>query len=196
MITGDIGVSPVAESYMTGFSQTNHTGYATSPQVTGFMYAANMAPPTPAKMTTAISDMQTAYTDAAGRPAGIGATNLNLGSGTLNANSLAPGTYTWGTGVSIAGDITLNGGANDVWIFQVSGTLNESNGKHVILSGGAVAKNVFWQVSGAVTLGTTSTFNGNILGKTGITLQTGATLNGRALAQTLVALQKATVKKP
>jgi hypothetical protein len=195
VITGDIGVSPVAESYMTGFSQTNGTGYATSPQVTGFMYAANMAPPTPAKMTTAIADMQTAYTDAAGRPAGIGA-NLNLGAGTLNGNTLVPGTYTWGTGVSIAGNITLSGGASDVWIFQVSGTLNESNGKQVVLSGGALAKNIFWQVSGAVTLGTTAHFEGIILGKTGITLQTGATMNGRALAQTLVALQKATVTKP
>jgi hypothetical protein len=196
VITGDIGVSPVAESYMTGFSQTNGTGYATSPQVTGFMYAANMAPPTPAKMTTAIADMQTAYTDAAGRPAGIGVTNLNLGAGTLNGNTLVPGTYTWGTGVSIAGNITLSGGASDVWIFQVSGTLNESNGKQVVLSGGALAKNIFWQVSGAVTLGTTAHFEGIILGKTGITLQTGATMNGRALAQTLVALQKATVTKP
>jgi hypothetical protein len=195
VITGDIGVSPVAESYMTGFSQTNHTGYATSPQVTGFMYAANMAAPTPAKMTAAISDMQTAYTDAAGRTAGVGP-NLNLGAGTLNGNTLAPGTYTWGTGVSITGDIWLSGAANDVWIFQVAGTLNESSGKGVILAGAAQAKNIFWQVSGAVTLGTTSHFNGILLGKTGITLQTGATMTGRALAQTLVALQKATLTKP
>ena len=194
VITGDIGVSPVAESYMTGFSQTNHTGYATSPQVTGFMYAANMAPPTPAKMTTAISDMQTAYTDAAGRPAGPPA-NLNIGGGTLAGNTLTPGTYTWGTGVNITGDITLSGTASDVWIFQVAGTLNLANSKSIILSG-AQAKNIFWQVAGAVTLGTASQFKGTVLGKTGITLQTGATMNGRALAQTLVALQKATVTKP
>jgi hypothetical protein len=195
VITGDIGVSPVSESYMTGFSQTNHTGYATSPQVTGFMYAANMAPPTPAKMTTAISDMQTAYTDAAGRAAGIGP-NLNLGAGTLNGVTLAPGTYTWGTGVSITGNITVAGAASDVWIFQVAGTLNESSGKSVILAGGVQAKNIFWQVSGAVTLGTNSHFNGILLGKTGITLQTGATMTGRALAQSLVALQQATVATP
>ena len=192
-ITGDIGVSPVAESYMTGFSQTNGTGYATSPQVTGFMYAANMAPPTPAKMTTAISDMQTAYTDAAGRPL---PNFLNLGAGTLSGNTLAPGLYKWGTGLIITGNITISGAADDVWIFQVSGTLTESNGIHVILGGAAQAKNIFWQVSGAVILGTTSVFKGNILGQTGITLLTGATMSGRALAQSAVTLQQAIVVKP
>lgn len=196
VISGNIGVSPVAESYMTGFSQTNATGYALSTQVKGFMYAANMAPPTPAKMTTAISDMETAYNDAAGRRQGAGATNLNVGAGTLSAKTFIAGTYTWKSGVNIAGDITISGAANDVWLFQISGTLTESNGMHVILANGAQAKNIFWQVAGAVTLGTTAHFEGNILGKTGITLQTNASMNGRALAQTLVALQKATVTKP
>ena len=195
VITGDIGVSPAAESYMTGFSQTNHTGYATSPQLAAgsYMYAANMAPPTPAKMTTAIADMQTAYTDAAGRPT---PDFTNLATGTLSGLTLVPGLYKWTTGVAITGNITISGGANDVWIFQVAGTLNEGNGVSVTLGGAAQAKNIFWQVSGAVTLGTTSHFKGNILGKTGITLQTGANMNGRALAQTLVALQQATVTKP
>jgi hypothetical protein len=198
VITGDIGVSPAAESYMTGFSQTDGTGYATCGQVTGFMYAANMAPPTPAKMTTAISDMQTAYTDAAGRTL---PDNLNIGSppGTIGASTppLAPGLYKWGTGVAITGNITISGAADDVWIFQVSGTLNVSSAVVVTLGGAAQAKNIFWQVSGAVTLGTTSQFKGIILGKTGITLQTGAKINnGRALAQTLVALDHATVTNP
>jgi hypothetical protein len=163
--------------------------------VTGFMYAASMAAPTPSNMTTAISNMQTAYTDAAGRPAGTGA-NLNLGGGTLSGNTLSPGTYTWGTGVNITGDITISGATNDVWIFQIAGTLNLSNGIDVLLGGTAQAKNIFWQVSGAVTLGTSSIFEGTILGQTGITLQTSATVHGRVLAQTLVALQVATVTKP
>ena len=193
VITGDIGVSPAAESYMTGFSQTDKTGYATSPQVTGFMYAANMAAPTPSNMTTAISNMQTAYTDAAGRTL---PNFLNLGSGTLSGNTLAPGLYKWGTGVNITGNITISGAANDVWIFQVSGTLNMTSAKSIILGGSAQAKNIFWQVAGQATLGTTSHFEGTILSQTGITLLTNATMNGRALAQTLVALQKATVTKP
>jgi hypothetical protein len=192
-IIGDIGLSPAAESYITGFSQTDATGYATSPQVTGFIYAANMAPPTPSNLTTAISNMLTAYTDAAGR---LFPNSLNLGAGTLSGNTLSPGLYKWGSTVNITGDITITGSATDVWIFQMSGNLIMANGKQIILGGTAKAKNIFWQVAGQATLGTTSHFEGIILSKTAITLQTNATMNGRALAQTLVALQKATVTKP
>jgi hypothetical protein len=193
VITGNIGVSPAAESYLTGFSQTKHTGYSTSPQVTGYMYAADMTPPTPANMTTAISDMQTAYTDAAGRPT---PDFLNLGAGTLNGNTLAPGLYNWGSNLSITGNITISGAANDVWIFQITGNLTVSSAVNVVLSGGARAKNIFWQVAGLATLGTTSHFEGIILSQTSITLSTGASMNGRALAQTNDALDKATVTKP
>jgi hypothetical protein len=192
-IKGDIGLSPAAESYYTGFSQTDANGYATSPQVTGKMYAADMAVPTPVKMTTAILDMQTAYTDAAGRPnPGF----LNLGSGNIGGKTLAPGLYHWGSDVTIPSNVTLAGGANDVWIFQMSGNLIVSNSVRVILKGGAKAKNVFWQVAGQATLGTSSRFAGIILSQTAITLQTGASLNGRALAMSQVALQKSTVSIP
>jgi hypothetical protein len=193
IITGDLGLSPAARSYITGFSDTLVGTYSTSPQVTGKIYAANMTPPTPANMTTAISDMQTAYVDAAGRPT---PDFLNLGSGNLGGLTLVPGLYKWGTNVTIPTDVTLAGGANDVWIFQMSGNLIVSNGVKVFLSGGAQASNVFWQLAGQATLGTTSSFQGNILSQTAITLQTGAKLVGRALAQTQVALQKATVTKP
>ena len=71
-----------------------------------------------------------------------------------------------------------------------------SSAVNITLTGGAQANNIFWQVSGAVTLGTTSHFEGNILGKTGINLQTGASINGRMLAQTAVTLQKNTANKP
>jgi hypothetical protein len=196
-ITGNLGLSPAAESYITGFSQTNATGYATSPQVTGFLYAANMAPPTSSNLTTAILDMQTAYTAAAGSPHGVGA-NLNLGAGTIGASTpaLAPGTYTWGTGLTVAGGISLSGGVNDTWIFQIAGNLTVSNGVKVTLSNGAQAKNIVWQLSGEATLGTTSQFDGIILSKTAINLQTGATLDGRALAQSGVTLQKNIVTTP
>jgi hypothetical protein len=193
VITGDIGLSPAAESYMTGFSQSDATGYATSPQVTGFLYAADMTAPTPSSMTTAISNMHTAYTDAAGRTL---PDFLNLGAGTLNGNTLAPGLYNWGSTVNITGNITISGAANDVWIFQMSGNLIVGNGKSIILGGAAQAKNIFWQVAGQATLGTTSHFEGIILSQTAITLQTSATMNGRALAKTQVALQKSTVTRP
>ena len=136
--------------------------------------------------------MQTAYTDAAGRPAGV----TELGAGNIGGLTLAPGVYKWSSGVSIPTNVTLRGGENDVWIFQIAGTLKISSGKMVILRSGAQAKNIFWQVAGATTLGTYSTFNGNILDKTNIAVQTGATLNGRALAQTAVTLDANTVTTP
>jgi hypothetical protein len=140
-------------------------------------------------LTAAVGDMQTAYTNAAGRPAGV----TELGSGNIGGKTLVPGVYKWGTGVTIPTDVTLSGGKNDVWIFQIAGTLNISSAMKVILKGGALAQNIFWQVAGSTTLGTNSTFNGNILDKTNIALKTGAVLNGSALAQTAVTLDANTV---
>ena len=194
VITGNIGVSPAAESYLTGFSQTDAIGYATAPQVTGFIYAADMAPPAPSNMTTAVSDMETAYTDAAGR---ITPDFTNLGSGDIGGLTLVPGLYTWNTAVTIPSDVTISGtNDNDVWIFQISGNLLISSGMKVLLGGNAKAKNIFWQVAGEASLGTTSVFEGIILSQTAITLGTGATLNGRALAQAQVALDQAVVTQP
>jgi len=194
-ITGDIGVSPIASTAITGFGlvMDSSNQFATSSRVTGKVYASNYAAPTPTKMTTAISDMQTAYTDAAGRTL---PDYTNLGSGNIGGLTLAPGLYKWTTGVIIPADVTLSGGPNDIWIFQVAGTLSISSGKKVILSGGAQAKNVFWQVAGKTTLGTSSVFNGNVLDQTAIVLNTGARLNGRALAQTAVTLDSNMVSLP
>lgn len=190
VITGDIGVSPAAETFLTGFDQTKATGYSTAPQVIGFMYAADMTPPTPTSMTTAISDMETAYTDAAGR---VTPDETDLGSGEIGGQTLVAGLYKWGSSVTISSNLTISGGANDVWIFQMTGDLSMSSGFSVLLSGGAQAKNIFWQVAGETILGTTAHFEGVILCQTAITLQTGASMNGKALAQTQVALQQATV---
>jgi len=129
--------------------------------------------------------MQTAYADAASRK---NPTAIELGTGNIGGKTFTPGLYKWSTPVNITNNVTISGGKNDIWIFQISGTLNINSGKQVILKGGAQAKNIFWQVAGATTLGTYSTFNGNILGKTNIVLQTGAKLNGKALAQTAVTL--------
>ena len=71
-----------------------------------------------------------------------------------------------------------------------------SSAVKIILSGGAQAKNIYWQVADAVTLGTTSHFEGIVLGMTGINMLTGATINGRMLAQTAVTLQMNTVTRP
>jgi len=192
-LTGDLGLSPAATSYITGFALTNATGYATSSQVTGSIYAADMVAPTPINLTTAVSNMSTAYTDAAGRPS---PDFFELNAGNIGGKTLTPGLYKWTNTVLIPSDVTLSGSATDVWIFQIAGNLTVSSAKKITLSGGALAKNIFWQVAGQVTLGTTSHFEGIILSMTGITMQTGASMNGRALAQTAVVLDQNAVTKP
>jgi hypothetical protein len=192
-ITGDIGLSPAATSYIRGFSLTNATGYATSSQVTGNLYAADMVSPTSTNLTTAVSDMMTAYTDAAGRPT---PDFSELGTGNIGGKTLTAGLYKWTSAVTVPTSITISGGANDVWIFQISGDLLFGNGVNVTLTGGAQAKNIFWQVAGTVTVGTTAHAEGIILSKTGITFNTNATFNGRALAQTAVILDGNTIVNP
>ena len=107
--------------------------------------------------------------------------------------NLVPGLYNWTTGVAILNDVTLTGGPNDVWILQVTGPLTQASATKVRLNGGALAKNVFWQSAGPVTIGTTAHFEGTILAKTMIAMNTGASSNGRLLAQTQVTLQQNTV---
>jgi cytoskeletal protein CcmA (bactofilin family) len=195
VITGNIGVSPAAATYITGFSLTADPSniFSTSPQITGKIYAANYAVPTPSNMTTAISDMETAYTDAAGRAT---PDFTELYSGDISGRTLSPGLYKWGTNVLINTDVTLNGGANDVWIFQIAQGITQANGSRIILAGGAQAKNIFWQSFGQVTIGTNAHFEGIILCQTSIAINTGATINGRLMAQTAVTLQSGTVTQP
>ena len=186
-IVGNIGVSPIAGTAVTGFGLVlDRSGaFSRSTLVTGKVFAANYAVPTPSMLTTAVSDMQTAYTDAAGRK---NPTATELGTGNIGGKIIKPGLYKWSSNVIIPMDVTLSGDKNAVWIFQIAGTLDVSSGKKVILSGGAQSKNIFWQIAGKTTLGTTAVFNGTILDKTAIVLKTGAKLNGRALAQTAVTL--------
>lgn len=192
-LTGDLGLSPAATSFITGLALTNATGFATSAQVTGNVYAADMADPTPINLTTAVNNMITAYNDAAGR---LSPDFLELGTGNIGGMTLVPGLYKWTNTVTLPSSVTISGGANDVWIFQIAGNLTMSSAVNITLSGGAQAKNIFWQVAGQATLGTTSHFEGVILSMTGITLQTGASMNGRALAQTAVILDSNAVTKP
>jgi hypothetical protein len=192
-VTGDLGLSPAATSYITGFALTNATGYATSAQVTGNVYAADMVSPTPINLTTAVSNMITAYNDAAGR---LHPDFLELSTGNIGGKTLAPGLYKWTSAVTIPSNVTISGGADDVWIFQTSGNLTMSSAVHITLSGGAQAKNIFWQIAGQATLGTSSHFEGIMLSKTGITFQASASINGRALAQTAVVLSQNAVTEP
>ena len=185
-IVGDIGVSPAAATAITGFGLILDLSgtFSTSPLITGKVYAADYTSPTPTKMTTAIGDMQTAYTNAAGRTL---PDYTELYAGDVTGKTLTHGLYKWGTGVLVsAGGVTISGSATDVWIFQIAQNLTVANGAIVTLSGGALASNIFWQVAGQVTLGTTAAMKGIILCQTQIAFSTGAKLVGKALAQTAV----------
>jgi hypothetical protein len=194
-VTGDIGVSPIDSTGITGFSLIHAAGstFATSAQLTGTAYAPNYADPTPANLTAAVNDMQTAYTDAGGRTI---PDFTELGAGQIGGLTLVPGLYKWGTDVLISTDVTLNGGPNAVWIFQIAGKIVQANGTHVILAGGALPKNIFWQSFGVVSIGTTAHMEGIILAQTSITLGTGSSINGKLLAQTDVTLNSNAVTDP
>jgi hypothetical protein len=195
-VVGNMGVSPAAASYITGFGlimDVSNT-FSTSSLVTGKVYASDYYPPTPANLTTAISDLETAYTDAAGR---TNPTATELGAGNITSLTLVPGLYKWSTGVLVnAPGVTLTGGVNDVWIFQIAQDLTIGSGAGITLSGGAQAKNVFWQVAGQVTLGTTANLKGIMLCQTLMSMETGSIFTGRALVQSAVTLDAATVTAP
>ena len=188
-IVGNVGTSPITGAAL----------LLTCGEVTGKVFVVDAAGPLPcattdpAFLTAAVGDMGFAYDDAAGR---LGPDFTELGAGEIGGLTLEPGLYKWGTGVLITTDVTLSGGPDDVWIFQVAGTLNQGNATRVTLAGGAQAKNIFWQVAGAVTIGTTAHFEGVVLAKTMIAVNTGATVTGRLLAQTAVTLQMNAVSQP
>jgi hypothetical protein len=196
VVVGDMGVSPIDSTAITGFSLTLDASgnFSTSSLLTGKAYASDYVSPTPSYLTTAVGDMEIAYADAAGRTAGNAITEL--GAGDISGMTLAPGLYKWGTGLLINSDITLAGSPCGVWIFQIGENLTVADAVHVILSGGAQAARIFWQVAGEANLGTTSHFAGIILSQTAINLQTGTSINGILLAQSAVTLDASTVTIP
>ncbi|MFA6692935.1 MAG: ice-binding family protein, partial [Acholeplasmataceae bacterium] len=185
-ITGNIGVSPSAASYITGFSlildATNV--YSTSSQVTGMIYASDYALPTPTNLTSSISSMELAYTDASGRTPDY----TELYAGDLSSKTLTSGVYKYSTDVLINANLTLSGSATDVIIIQIAGSLTQAAGTQVILTGGILAENIFYQVAGDVSIGTNAHIKGIILCMTSIALNTGASINGKLFSQTAVTL--------
>jgi hypothetical protein len=187
-ITGNVGTSPISGS----------ADHLTCAEVTGKVYSVNAAGPSPCsimapkRLTNAVNDMQTAYTNAAGRTATI----TELGAGNIGGLTLAPGVYSWSTNVNIPSNVTIRGNSHAVWIFQISKNLVVSSGASVVLGGNAQAQNIFWQIAGKAVLGTTSHVEGIILCKTLIAMKTGASIDGKLLAQTAVTLQMNRVTAP
>jgi len=188
-VTGDVGTSPITGAAL----------HLRCNEVSGKVYSVNAAGPLPCTitdpvlLTAAIGDMGFAYTDAAGRSL---PNFTELGAGEIGGLTLVPGLYKWGSGVSISTDVTLSGGPNDVWIFQIASTLKQASATRITLAGGAQAKNIFWQAGGVVAIGTTAHFEGVLLAKTLIAVKTGASVNGRLMAQTAVTLEQNAVTQP
>jgi len=163
VITGDIGTFPTVS--ITGLSNLVHNGV-------------NHAGDDVTQL--AKNDLITAYNDAAGR-----SYDTNYPDGFALVGTLNSGVYKGNGSLAISGSLTLDaqGDPNAVWIFQTASTLITASGSNIILTGGAQASHVFWQVGSSATLGTGSDFSGSILAYTSITLDTGALVNGRALAR-------------
>jgi len=188
-IVGSVGTSPITGAAL----------LLSCTEVAGMVYTVNAAGPLPCRttspnlLTTAVGDMGFAYSDAAGRSI---PDFTELGAGEIGGLTLAPGLYKWGSAVSIATNVTLSGGPNDVWIFQIAKTLKQASATRITLAGGAQAKNIFWQVGDVVAIGTTAHFEGVLLAKTLIAFKTGASANGRFLAQTAVTLEQNAITQP
>lgn len=206
-ITGDIGVSPIASTAITGFSLTMDASnqFSTSTQLcdTCKAVAASYNAPISDKLTTAVLDMETAYTDAASR-INKDASRINLNGGIIGAGGyyggaiepLTSGIYTFTTDIAIYEDITIHGSSTDIFIMQTSDNIIMSAYTKIILTGGARAENIFWQIAGLVVVGAGSHMEGIFLGKTKIEFQTGSSINGRILSQTACVLEMTVVNPP
>jgi hypothetical protein len=204
-ITGKIGVSPISGAAITGFDLTlaSNGAFSTASQLTGRAFAADYTRGTPAKLITAVSNMEAAYTDAAGRVNPIASRKNPNGQliGTAGAfgstvDKLTAGVYTFTTGVKIDGDVHFEGDGNDIFIIQIAGNLRQAADTKVTLHGNVKPENIFWQVAGFVRLASTATMKGILLVKTHVTFVTGSTLIGRVLTQTACNLQMATITPP
>jgi hypothetical protein len=192
-VTGDVGIYPAAKTYIAGFYLIDREAYSSSTQVTGKIYSSDMATNTAINLMSAVNSMSLAYDDAETRTS---PDFFNLDEGTVGSKILTQGVYKWTSSLKLVNAITLSGGRDDVWIFQIDGDLLVKQDVTIILANGAQAKNVFWQVKGEAVAESNAHIEGNILSRQGILLGDGATLNGRALSQTGIILSGNKIVKP
>jgi hypothetical protein len=189
-ITGTLGLSPASGTFYTIDCGEVLGG--------GVVHAADAGGPAPCvsnqsvALTTAIGDKDIAFTDANSRAADY----TELAAGNIGGLTLGPATYKWSSAVLIPSTVTLSGGPNDVWIFQIAQGLTVSPGVQIILSGGALPEHVFWATGQTTALDTTVQFKGIVISSADITVNTNASVNGRLLAKTAVTLDHSTVTQP
>jgi hypothetical protein len=195
VVTGNIAVSPITVAAITGFGLILDSSgtFSTASQLIGQAYGPDYVSPTPSVLTTAVGDMETAYTDAAGRPNDADPAKINLGSGIIGGMTLQTGVYTFDVDITIGSDLYFSGTDTDVFILRTTGSVVQAAGTKVILQGGVLAKNIFWQVAGEVIVRAGAHLEGVLLVKTAAVFNTGASLNGRILVQTAVTLQMAVI---
>jgi hypothetical protein len=197
IITGNIAVSPIASTAITGFSLIidSSNEFSTSSQVADTYTVKASDYTNGSELITAVNEMEAAYNDAAARPTSDDDDAfLNLGGGEIGGETLKTGVYTFDRDVTITGgDLTFSGNENDVFIIQTSKSVSQAGNTRVILAGGAKAENIFWSVAGAVSVAAGSHSEGIFLVKKGVTFITGSSLNGRIFSHTAVTLQMATI---
>ena len=182
IIHGDIGLSPATGASI-GIPPSLVEGTIYAVDATGTQAANVVIDPT--LLTAAKGDLTLAHNDAAGRTPVPTGDFLNPNGGNIGGLNLVPGLYKFDTTALITGsDVTLTGGPDDVWIFQIGTDLQVGSGIAVILAGGAQARNIFWQVGTSATIDTGASFKGTILANQSITMNTTSSLEGRALAFT------------
>jgi hypothetical protein len=210
-ITGNIGVWPIAGTAITGFDKTVDVSnaYSTAPQVVNGKIFAYSYPDsftgitTPTRVKTAFDDMMIAYKEAAGKTAATSVERLNPGGGKIGGvnpggatDQLTPGVYTFGTAVSITGNLHFSGSSTDKFIIQIAGAVTQAADVAMILEGGVKAENIIWVVATSFTIGAGAHVEGIILAKTAVSFGNLSSLNGRVLAQTACTLNMATVTQP
>ena len=180
VINGDVGASPITGAAIS----------LTAAQVNGTIYCVDAAGPAgsviaPNLLTTAKGDLTIAYNDAAGRTPVPTGDFLNPGFGNMGGLNIGPGLYKFtGEALITGSDLTLTGGPDDVWIFQIASDLQEGSMIQIILAGGAQPRNIFWQVGTGATIGTFAVFYGTIMANTAVVMNTSSTMEGRAMSFT------------
>ena len=193
-VYGNIGVNPISETAITGFSLKMDASneFSSSTQVEGQVFAGNYGYTTSRKLNAAVSDMETAYIVASGRTADF----TDLYDGDLSGKTLSPGVYKWNSGVVINTDVTLDGDHHDVFVFIVAEGITQAAWTEMKFDGEVGAKNIFWIVGENVFIGDNSYFQGNVIGKANVVLGTNTIAHGRLLVQNEVTLVKSSVIKP